>query len=123
MAWRKAPPALIALFDRALPSDGRIERRPMFGYPAAFVHGNLCAGLHQESFILRLPEADRERLRVDHGAQVFEPMAGRRMREYVVVPEALLADRPALGRWVARAVAYAASLPPKRIKPKRTRER
>ena len=41
MAWKKAPAALIDLFGASLPDDPRIERRQMFGYPAAFVNGNL----------------------------------------------------------------------------------
>jgi TfoX/Sxy family transcriptional regulator of competence genes len=53
----------------------------MFGYPAVFVNGNLFAGLHQENFILRLSEAHRTALCSQHGAQLFEPMPGRRMRE------------------------------------------
>ena len=43
MAWRPAPPSLIALFDAVLPADSSIERRRMFGYPAAFVGGRLFA--------------------------------------------------------------------------------
>ena len=92
MAWRKSPQRLIDLFDAIVPSGTGIERRKMFGYPAAFVNGNLFAGLHQEDFILRLDEPGREALIRDCGAGIFEPMPGRRMREYVVVPAAILAD-------------------------------
>ena len=119
MTWRKAPRALIDLFDRVIPDDRRIARRRMFGYPAVFVNGNLFAGLHQESFILRLSEADRARARTEHGADTFEPMAGRPMREYVALPEALLSDRGALGDWIARSLAYGASLPRKQKKPRK----
>jgi len=113
MAWRKSPQQLIETFSSTLPSDPRVEPRKMFGYLAAFVNGNLFAGLHQESFILRLPRGDREKLLRDHGAKIFEPMAGRPMREYVVLPEALLADRAAVGALLARSLAYAAELPAK----------
>jgi hypothetical protein len=54
--WRKSPDDLIALFHAALPDDPRIERRKMFGYPCAFVGGNLFTGLHQENVIVRLAE-------------------------------------------------------------------
>ena len=109
MAWRKAPPQLVALFDSVIPIDPRVERRQMFGYPAAFADGKLFAGLHQEDFILKLPDQDRERLRREQGAQPFEPMPGRRMREYVVLPEAMLSDRKALDMWLVRSLAYAVS--------------
>ena len=85
----------------------------MFGYPAAFVNGHLFAGLPQESFIVRLPDADRERARAQHGARAFEPMPGRRMREYVVVPEPLLGEPGELAAWLSRSIRYTRSLPPK----------
>jgi TfoX/Sxy family transcriptional regulator of competence genes len=112
MAWRKSPPALIAAFDAALPADPHVERRKMFGYPAAFAHGHLFTGLHQESLMVRLGEAQRTALRKS-GGRPFEPMPGRTMREYVVVPEAIVADRRALATWLKRGLAYVGSLPPK----------
>jgi TfoX/Sxy family transcriptional regulator of competence genes len=113
MGWRKSPQPLIDLFERAVPRAGGIERRRMFGYPAAFLAGHLFAGLHQESFILRLSEPDRERARAEHGVRPFEPMPGRRMREYVVLPESLLGRPRALGAWIVRSIGYVRSLPPK----------
>lgn len=117
MAWRKAPPSLVATFDRAIPSGRGIERRQMFGYPAAFLGGRLFAGLHQEDFILRLGAADRDALSASHGACPFEPMPGRRMRDYVALPSAIVADDAALARWIARALDHAATLPAKAAKP------
>ncbi|MSP49445.1 MAG: TfoX family protein [Alphaproteobacteria bacterium] len=117
MAWRKAPPGLIQLFDRAIPADRGVERRKMFGYPAAFLGGRLFAGLHQEDFILRLSETDRARLLALPGARPFEPMQGRVMRDYAVLPPALVADERALSRWIDRALAHAATLPAKPRKP------
>jgi TfoX/Sxy family transcriptional regulator of competence genes len=121
MAWRKSPQALVELFDRAVPRSTGVERRRMFGYPAVFLNGHLFAGLHQEDFILRLPEPARERARVDHGARPFEPMPGRQMREYVVLPEAWLHDRATLAGWLARSMRYVRSLPPKRLLAARAR--
>jgi len=122
MAWRKSPPELIALFDAAIPTDARVERRKMFGYPAAFTNGHLFAGLHQESLILRLDESDCAKLCEAGKAGPFEPMAGRRMRNYVALAPAVLADRKVLGRMIARALAHTAALPPKGPKrPSRTK--
>lgn len=89
--------------------------------PAAFVAGRLFAGLHQASFILKLPEPDRETLRAEYGAQAFEPRPGRRMKEYAVLPATLLADRAALGRWLARSIEYTAAQGPKQTKPRKAR--
>jgi TfoX/Sxy family transcriptional regulator of competence genes len=110
--WRKAPPELIAAFDRALPQGPGIEKRKMFGYPAVFSGGKLASGLWQEFVVAKLGEADRENAMARHGAAPFEPMPGRRMREYVVLPERIVADPAALRDWIAKAVVYAASSAP-----------
>jgi hypothetical protein len=41
--WKKSPPALIAVFDAAIAGRPGVVRRRMFGYPAAFLNGNLLA--------------------------------------------------------------------------------
>lgn len=114
MAWKKAPASLIEAFDGALPRDARVERRKMFGYPCAFVNGNMFAGTHEHRLIVRLAEEQRDALLALPGAGRFEPMPGRVMREYVVVPLDMLADRAALAHWLRRSFDYAAALAPKR---------
>ncbi len=111
--WRKSPPELVDCFTRVVPRDPRVEPRQMFGYPCAFCAGNMFMGLHQESFILRLRDEHRAEFLQREGAAIFEPMPGRQMREYVVVPPALLGNPEELGLWIARALAYAVSLPAK----------
>jgi len=111
VSWRKSPEALVALFDACLPREGGVERRQMFGYPCAFVNGNLACGLHQENVLVRLPEARRTVLVAERGVRSFEPMPGRPMREYVIVPPDVVVDPVALGAWLAEGVAYARSLP------------
>lgn len=116
MKWRKSPEALVRTFDALVPDDPRVERRKMFGYPAAFVGGNLFMSLFQDSLVLRLPDDDRTSfLRID-GSAAFEPMPGRPMREYVVAPPALVARRRSLAPWIERSLAYARSIPPKAAK-------
>lgn len=112
--WKKAPPELIAAFDAALPADARVERRTMFGYPCAFVGRNMFAGTHEHRLLVRLGETGREALLAQPGAQRFEPMPGRVMREYVVVPSDVVADRRQLAAWLRKAFVYAAALPVKK---------
>jgi len=57
--WAKSPPALVDAFAAALPDDPRVERRSMFGYPAAFANGQLFTGLHQSDLMVRLGDTDR----------------------------------------------------------------
>jgi TfoX/Sxy family transcriptional regulator of competence genes len=91
----------------------------MFGYPCAFVAGNLFAGLHQESVIVRLTESERAAGMAELGACKLEPMPGRPMREYIAVPKAELKGTRQLSVWLQRALDYAASLPAKERKPRR----
>lgn len=114
MKWRKSPAGLITTFDAVVPADPRVERRKMFGYPCAFVGGNMFTGLHQEDLILRLPEAERAEFLRFPGARTFEPMPGRPMKEYAVVPPGMLDHPGELRTWLARSLAYAASLPVKK---------
>jgi TfoX/Sxy family transcriptional regulator of competence genes len=113
MPWKKAPDELIATFDEALPADGRVERRKMFGFPSAFVNGQMFTGLFQEEMFVRLAESERDKL-LSSGWHLFEPMPGRPMREYVVIPKGVLDDRAGVRKWVKRALDYAAALPPKK---------
>lgn len=105
---------LAALFERVAPSGPNVTRRKLFGWPAAFVNGNMCCGLHQDSLVLRLPEDAREAFLAQPGARPFEPMPGRPMKGYVVAPAALLADEAALRAWLARAAEWTAALSPKK---------
>ena len=114
----KAPQALIDAFDAALPDDPRAVRKVMFGYPAAFVGGNMFAGVFAASVFVRLPEGERGEL---PGARPLEPMPGRPMKDYVVLPDAVVADAGALRRWVARGFEHGARLAPKETKPKKAR--
>lgn len=113
MKLKKSSPALAAHFDKSLPDDPRAQRRQMFGYPAAFANGNMFAGLFEETCVVKLPEAERETLRSRHGGTPFEPMPGRPMKAFTVLPEAILRDGKAFTAWLTRGLAYAAALPPK----------
>ena len=117
--WRKAPAELVERFHEAVAGIEGVEVRPMFGYPAAFVGGNLTAGLHQENVMVRLPEAEREE-RLADGWSPFSPMPGRPMREYVAMPPEVAGDVTAMRNWIERAAVYVRTLPPKAPKePKR----
>jgi TfoX/Sxy family transcriptional regulator of competence genes len=117
MAWTKSPQSLIDLFDKSVPAGDGISRRQMFGYPAAFANGNLFIGLHQNDFIMRLSENDRARFSAEYGERTFEPMKGRPMREYVRLPEELLAVARKRTSWIKRSLRYAEAIAPKSKSP------
>ena len=122
--WQPAPETLVRRFEKVVQAVPDVQPRKMFGYPAAFINGQMFTGLFQESMILRLPADDRDDLMKHSGAKPFEPMPGRPMAEYVAVPPSLLAHPPSLERWVHAALEYGASLSPKapRAKPKPSAE-
>jgi len=121
--WKKSSPGLIEKFDQVLPTDPRVERRKMFGYPCAFTNGNMFAGLHQENMILRLAEKDRAALIRTGKTGLFEPLPGRTMKEYVVVPPDMLKGGTALESWMKKSFDYALSLKPKVKKAARSKSK
>ena len=113
------PPGLVARFgELAAPAAGA-DRREIFGYPSCVVHGNMFMGLyemfmglHEDSLILRLAEPDKAEFLGRYGGELFEPLPGRSMKEYVVVPPALVGTAE-IEDWVRRSFAYAEQLPPR----------
>lgn len=121
-SFEKAPPELVARFDAVaarFTGGGATgappaERRKMFGYPALFVGGNLATGLFADRWMARLAPADLAEVLALPGAAPFSPMPGRAMSGYATLPPDVVADDAALARWVARSLAFAGTLPPKK---------
>lgn len=122
MAWTKSPQWLVELFAASLPDAPGLERRKMFGYPCAFVNGNLFASLFQDEAMARLPPGLEAELRAA-GGRPFEPLPGRPMRAYTTFPEDVLEDEARLAQLLSAACAFTAGLPPKVKKPRPTRSR
>jgi hypothetical protein len=74
-------------------------------------------GIFGQDLLPRLPEQDREAV-IAAGGAVFEPMAGRPMREYVVLPSAWRSKRATLRKWVGRSLDHVEQMPPKAQQPK-----
>lgn len=108
-------------FTSVVPDHPAIVIRPMFGQLSAFVNGNMFMGIFGHDVFVRLPGEARESL-VSAGGRPFEPMAGRPMREYVVLPGAWREEPDRVREWAARALDHAEELPPKRPKTERTKK-
>jgi TfoX/Sxy family transcriptional regulator of competence genes len=108
----KPPAALVELFDAVLARTPG-ERELLFGCPSGFLGGNLFCGLFGSAMFVRLGEEDRAALLKLDGASVFDPMGGRPMKEYVVLPPEIAEDEREAARWAQRAADYAAALPAK----------
>jgi len=114
--WKPAPAEAVEAFETATSALTGAEPRKMFGYSCVFARGNMFAGLHEAGMVLRLPEEQRAEFLRLKGAEPFEPMPGRVMREYVVVPKVLLKAPEQLREWVKKSLSYVSSLPAKEKK-------
>jgi hypothetical protein len=114
--FSRSPRELVERFEAVTAAIPEAERRQMFGYPALFVGGYHVTGLHQATWVVRLAETDRAELLAIPGARPFEPMPGRAMGGYAVLPAQVVADDMAVRGWVDRAIGHAQSLPPKEPK-------
>ena len=112
--WKPAPRDAVAAFERATSGLPWAEARKMFGYFCVFARGNMFASLHEAGMVLRLPDEKRAEFLRIKGASQFEPMIGRVMREYVVVPKVLLNAPEQLRSWVKKSLDYVLSFPAKK---------
>lgn len=104
-----------AAFQKLVPADPAVTTRPMFGNLAAFVNGNMFSGLFGEDLFVRVSEADQDRIRKE-GGKSFEPMAGRTMTGYVVVPAGWQRKPDGARAWIDAALTWSRNLPAKEKK-------
>lgn len=114
--FKPAPDWIKVLFENALRPFPEAEPRRMFGYPCAFVNGQMMCGIFADRMMLRLSAEDRADFLKLKGTKLFEPASGRPMKEYVEVPPALLKSETELRKWLKKSLAYTRSLPPKEKK-------
>ena len=114
--FEKSSPELVDRFNAAVERVGRadVTRRQMFGYPCAWIGGNMATGLFAQSWWVRLPPDRLAAVLASGEARTFEVMPGRAMKGYAVMPDAVTANDDAVDRWLAEAFDYTATLPPKR---------
>ena len=112
-SFDKSPPELVERFGAVMDRYPDAERRKMFGYPAAFVGGNMATGLFADNWVVRLPDDEIEPAKAS-GAGPFEPMPGKPMKALVVIPAADVDDDAAIRSWVERGLAHARSMPAKK---------
>jgi hypothetical protein len=64
------------------------QKKPMFGHEVYRVNGNMFTGVFQSSIFFRLSLQDwTEFLWKSKDGRQFEPVEGRPMKEYAIVPE------------------------------------
>jgi len=105
-----------AAFTKLVPGDPAITLRPMFGNLAAFVNGNMFAGLFGEDLFVRLPDAEAQPI-MKTGGRPFEPVAGHAMSGYVMVPATWQKKPDAVKAHITRALTLTRAMPAKAKKP------
>jgi TfoX/Sxy family transcriptional regulator of competence genes len=109
-------------FRSVVPDHPAVTVRPMFGNLSAFVNGNMFMGVFGTSLFVRLPEVDHEAI-LEAGGAPFEPMPGRPMRGYMLLPSVWRDEPERIHEWVTRSLDWAEELPPKEPKKKQTKKR
>ena len=109
----KSPPELIERFDTVAADFPEATRRLTFGYPCLYVGGNMVSGLFESRWHVKLGPEERRELEEIPGSAPFEPMPGRPMTGFTLLPTSIVDDDEAIRQWVRRAIAYGATLPPK----------
>jgi TfoX/Sxy family transcriptional regulator of competence genes len=102
-------------FSGLVPDDPTITLKPMFGNLAAFVNGNMFAGLFGEGLFVRLPDPEAEAV-IKKGGRWFEPMAGHRMGGYVMVAADWQQKPATITPLIVRALTLTRAMPAKRKK-------
>jgi TfoX/Sxy family transcriptional regulator of competence genes len=101
-----------AAFTKLVPAGPAVTMRPMFGNLAAFVNGNMFAGLFGEDLFVRVSDDEGAKVR-KQGGRDFEPMPGRAMRGYVTVPSTWRSKPAAARAWIMVALKQTQKMPPK----------
>jgi TfoX/Sxy family transcriptional regulator of competence genes len=101
-----------AAFTKLVPGGPTVTLRPMFGNLAAFVNGNMFAGLFGEDLFVRLPDDESAAVR-KQGGRDFAPMAGRPMKGYVTVPSTWRTKPEPAKAWIVAALEITGRMPRK----------
>ncbi|MFZ0805696.1 MAG: TfoX/Sxy family protein [Candidatus Sulfotelmatobacter sp.] len=111
MSKKQAQTANEALYDKLIATLPEIERKGNAN-PYTSLNGNMFTLLHQSRLAIRLPEDEREKFLKKYKTTLFEAY-GTVMKEYVAVPDSLLAKTKEVQKCLEMSYAYAKTLKPK----------
>lgn len=109
-----APAATLTIFTKTCEVIPELKVRKVFGYPCGFVNGYMTVGVYQDDIFVRLPQEGQSTALQLAGAHHLEPMPGRAMKDYVVLPPRICSTPKTLVAWFRQAVDSAMQLPPKK---------
>jgi TfoX/Sxy family transcriptional regulator of competence genes len=107
-----ADEAIASQVRQLLVARSDVTERRMFGGLAFMVSGNMLCAVGADHLMLRVgPDQYEAALQRPHAAEMR--FTGRPMRGYVTVDPAGYANPEAVAAWVATALRFVATLPPK----------
>src|SRR5262245_40041358 len=104
---------LVGRVRELLSGRAGMTERSVFGTRGFLLRGHVCVCVHDKDLLVRLAADDAEAALAEKHTKPVAPM-GRPMTGWVLVAGRGVAKDAALAEWVARGVAYAATLPPKK---------
>jgi TfoX/Sxy family transcriptional regulator of competence genes len=109
------PAEKLALYEKLIATHPKIERKGAAN-PYTSLNGLMFTYLNPSGTLaLRLPEEEREKFLKKYKTKLFEAY-GAVMKEYVTVPDSLLAKTSELQKYLELSYQYIASLKPKPTK-------
>lgn len=116
MSWDKPSDDLLEYLEDEL-SGYHCEKRKMFGCPVFFVNGNMFCGIFEATIFIRVSQSERDHLLgLDDEIVQFEPIAGQKMREYIILNDSFIHDRPFFNEWLNKSYEFVLSMPAKKPK-------
>jgi len=107
------PPEKLALYEKLMATRPEIEPKGNKN-PFTSLNGNMFTYMDPNSALLaiRLPSEEREKFLKRYNTKLFEAY-GAVMKEYVTVPDSLLAKTGELKKYLTMSYEYAKTLKPK----------
>jgi hypothetical protein len=116
MAAKKvtATPDKVVLYERLLETVG-VDAKSNFGSAYTAVNGNMYTMISKHGVVgIRLPEPERSAFLEDYSTELFRgDPAWPPAKEFVAVPDGLLADTGALRQYLELSLRYVQTLKPK----------
>ena len=116
MAWKKPSEELSKVLEEKISGFG-VKKKKMFGCPVYFANDNMLAGVFENDIFIRLPEQYRKKIISENDeVMTFEPVKGRVMKEYMVLPDSMYNDPEIFHELLRSSYEYVLSLPAKQKK-------
>jgi hypothetical protein len=115
-----APPDKVLLYRQLLDSVDGVDTKSNFGSAYTAINGNMYTMISKHGVVgIRLPEPERSAFLVEYSTDPFRgDPAWPPAKEFVAVPDDLLADTEALKPYLELSLRYVRTLKPKPTKPK-----